>query len=246
MARRGKARSEEVKAVGYIRVSTEEQAKEGVSLAAQRERIKALCRARAWPLVAVHADEGISGTREDRPGLDAALADLREDRANVLVAVELSRIARNARQILNLIHDHFRDSQQLVLVSGEVDTTTAMGKAICGFSAVLAQLERDLIAERTSQALQHKIEQGLWIGRVPFGFKEGPGGQRQDIHTWEVDREGLAAVRQIRRLRKKGVSLRAICQRLNHQGVPSPRKGQAWGPSTVLYISQNPFYDRAL
>ena len=83
-------------AVGYIRVSTADQARDGFGLDAQRDAITAEVTRRGWTLLAIHVDAGISGTKAERPGLTDALADVQSGRADALVANELSRVGRPA------------------------------------------------------------------------------------------------------------------------------------------------------
>ena len=128
------------KAVGYVRVSTEGQATEGVSLEAQKGRIEAWCSANGYTLAAMHVDAGLSGKRADnRPGLQAALADVCKS-GGVLVVYSLSRLARSVPDAFRISERLAKRGADLVSLSESIDTTSAMGRAFYGFMAVMNAL----------------------------------------------------------------------------------------------------------
>ena len=92
-------------AIGYVRVSTQEQATEGVSLDAQRDRLRSYCASNAIRLIDIVGDEGISGSTVDRPGLQAALYMIKRGRANTLIVVKLDRLSRSLRAVCALVED---------------------------------------------------------------------------------------------------------------------------------------------
>lgn len=217
--KRTKGTAHEV-AVGYARVSTAGQAVEGVSLEAQRERIKAWAEAQGYELAAVHVDAGLSGKRADnRPGLQRAIEDACKRRAS-LVVYSLSRLARSVPDAYALSGRLERAGANLVLLTEHVDTTTAAGKMFFGMLAVLAAFERDLTAERTAAALAHKRSEGRRIsGVAPFGFRFEAGAVVPD----EQERVTLA---RIRALRDSGLTMRGIVDALNTEAVPA--RGMKW------------------
>lgn len=191
---------------GYVRVSHEEQARSGASLPAQREQIRAFCRARRWTLMGIMSDEGVSGaTLKRRPGLQAALEVLERGEATVLVVTKLDRLSRSVRDIFSLVEGTFTtNGASLVSIGESLDATTAVGKAFLGILAVLAQMERELVSERTRAALDHIRSTGRYIGRVPFGKK------LDDEGRLAVDRRAANALRRARRLRAAGRSWREV------------------------------------
>jgi len=195
-----------IRAVGYCRVSSEDQAKSGISLPAQRAQLKAFCQARRWQLIEVLADEGISGkSMRNRPGLQAVLTMLQEHRADVLIITKLDRLSRSVRDIFALVEDEFASNgSSLVSIGENLDATTAMGKAFIGIIAVLAQMEREQIAERTKAALDHIKSTGRHLGRIAFGKKLDSGGRLV------ADRDAQNALRRARRMRASGASWREI------------------------------------
>lgn len=206
-----------MRAVGYVRVSTEEQAREGVSLAAQRAQIEGWCAAKGWQLVAIHADGGISGkSLTGRPGLASALEQVEADGGGVLVVTKLDRLSRSVRDVLDLVEGRFvKNGATLCSIGESVDATTAIGKHILTVMASLAQMEREQVGERTRAALRHKMAHGDWQGNVPFGWRagDGPGG-RMDRSRWQQVPEEQAALRKAKRLRRQGATLREIADEL--------------------------------
>ena len=141
-------------AIGYVRVSAEGQASEGVSLDPQKARIEAWAAANGMQLAAVHVDAGISGAKTaNRPALRAALAEACRRKA-ALVVYSLSRMARSTTDAIEIAACLEKAGADLVSLSEQIDTTSAAGKMIFRMLAVLAEFERDLISERTTSAIQ--------------------------------------------------------------------------------------------
>jgi len=158
-------------AIGYIRVSTEKQANEGVSLEAQEAKIVTWCKANGYELVKVYVDAGISGKRMDtRKELLAALASLKKGMA--LVSYSLSRLARSTKDALAIGEAVAKKKADMVSLTEQIDTTTAAGKMMFQMLSVLAEFERNLVAERTTNALQHKKRSGQkYTNQTPYGFE---------------------------------------------------------------------------
>jgi DNA invertase Pin-like site-specific DNA recombinase len=134
-----------MEAVGYVRVSTNRQATDGVSVEAQRDRIVGWCSANGYGVAQVYVDAGMSGGRADnRPGLQAALARACRTKG-VLVSYSLSRLARSTKDALAISERLASAGADLVSLSERIDTTTAAGKMVFRMLAVLAEFERDLI-----------------------------------------------------------------------------------------------------
>jgi site-specific DNA recombinase len=145
-----------MKAIGYVRVSTEEQASEGVSLAAQRVKLQQWADLHGHELVEVFSDDGISGKRADnRKGLQDALDAICKAKG-ILVVWDLSRLARSTRDALAIVERLQKCHAQLAIITLNIDTTTPHGAFIFTLFAALATLERQQIGERTQMALAHK------------------------------------------------------------------------------------------
>lgn len=218
------------KAIGYIRVSTEQQASEGVSLEAQRAKIQAWAVANDYELVAIHEDAGITGTSMDkRTGLHAAIAATGKGMA--LVAYSISRIARSTRDMLEVAAGLEKKGADLVSLSEKIDTSSAAGKMVFRMMAVLSEFERDQIAERTSAALAHKKARHEVYSALPLGYMNDAG------KLVPVDEE-LRVVAEIKEMRGSGMSLEKIAADLNARGIIGKRGGKFHG-MTVKKILEN-------
>ena len=149
--------------VGYVRVSTDEQSREGVSLRAQRERIAAYCTSQAIELVGIQTDGGVSGrvVPSKRPGLTRALEIIRTGDAEGLVVLKLDRLSRSTRDVLNLVDETKRDGWRLVSVSEQLDTATAAGRLVVTILSALAEMEAEQVSERTRFALDSIAREGI-------------------------------------------------------------------------------------
>ena len=234
-------RGEEVaitEAVGYIRVSTQDQASSGLGLDAQRARMEAYCTAKGWKLVTIHEDAGVSAKTLARPALAAAIADLRPGR--ILLAYKLDRLTRTARDLDELTKQVDAAGSAWATVEGDYDTSTAMGRFMVRIVADIAQMEREVIAERTCAALETKAARGERLGTTPLGYRteQTPAGP-----VVTVDPEGQETVRLARDLRKSGKSFRAIAAALTDAGRPTKRGGR-WEPGTVRLLIAPRYLER--
>lgn len=215
--------------IGYTRVSTEGQAVEGVSLDAQKDRIAAWAASSGSEVGAVYSDT-LSGSRAaNRPGLQGALAEVCKLKG-VLVVYSLSRLARSTKDALAIAERLDRAGADLVSLSEKLDTTSAAGKMVFRMLAVLAEFERDLIAERTSSAMAHLRRSGRRIsGKVPFGFDLNGDSLIPNVRETNT-------VELIRRLRSNGHSLREIARRLQMKGVRTKSGGSIWSPKVLADV----------
>lgn len=222
--------------VGYVRVSTDEQVREGLSLEAQKSKIKAWTHSMDFKLIALEEDAGISGKNiSAREGLKRAL-DLACSQKAALVVNSLSRLSRSTRDTLMVADKLDRAGADLVSLSERIDTTTAAGKMVFRMLAVLNEFERDQISERTSAILQHLKSRLEAYSPTPYGFTRLGKILRPDPEEQRV-------IGKIRRMRHQGRSLRHIAKHLNTQKIPSKR-GSRWYPSTINYILNNCLHKR--
>ncbi|MBE7201418.1 MAG: recombinase family protein [Parafilimonas terrae] len=235
------AQREEVRAraVGYIRVSTEEQAQSGFGLDAQEDAIRKYADAVGLELIAVHADPGVSGTTRpaDRPGFAKVLELAAAERFSVLLVKRFDRLARSLALAVGTSGE--LDAQHGVSIrsiSEGMDTGSAAGRLIFGVLSALAEQERDTITERTKGGRMQKAGQGGYsCGRVPYGYlSDGKGGL-------VIDEEPAAVVRRIFAENGAGRTVRAIADGLNADGIPSPR-GRRWSGGGVSYVLNNQTY----
>lgn len=221
------------KAIGYVRVSTEEQAEEGVSLAAQRDRIIAYCEAHGLELLDILADEGISGKAFDnRPGAREAI-EVAKRECCALIVVKLDRLSRSVIDTLQLIERAGEECWQLHSIEEHLDTETAAGRATVAIIAAIAQMTREQIGENTKRSLEQRRREGVYLGRAPYGWRAvtGPGG----VRTLEEDagqQEGLARMLELAR---GGMSFAAIARTLNGEELKTA-EGCEWSGKQVSRI----------
>ncbi|GGA32064.1 recombinase family protein [Psychrobacillus lasiicapitis] len=155
----------------YIRVSTLEQAEEGYSVPAQKERLIAYCKAQGWDEYKLYVDEGISGKSTDRPKLQFLMDDVKTGKIKMILVYRLDRFTRSVRDLhtmLDILENYnckFRSATEMY------DTSTAMGRMFIGLVALLAQWETENMSERIIFALDKKVSDGEHVGVVPYGFK---------------------------------------------------------------------------
>lgn len=226
-----------IRTVGYIRVSSEEQAREGVSLDAQRHRIRAYCECNDLDLVEIIEDAGISGkTISQRPGIQRVLAALEAKEAEAVVVLKLDRLSRSTRDVIELTERFERNGWQLHSISEKLDTSTAAGRFVLTILAALAQMEREQVGERTRVALSYKKLKGERLGTTPLGYQtvEAPNGEKE----LQPNAEEQQILKMIAELREQGRTYEQIAQILNEARIPSKRGGQ-WYRGTVYYLVQN-------
>jgi site-specific DNA recombinase len=229
-----------VRAFGYVRVSTEEQVEEGISLRSQRARIKAYALAHGLDLVRTYGDEGISGSTLERPRLQKLLDQVKGAQGETIIVYRLSRLSRSTRDLLFLVEDVFiKGHTRLVSVYENIDTHTALGRFFLTIMGALAQMERELISERTRATLQFKKSQGERLGAAPYGYRFN------DKRKLVQDRSELAVVRRMVRLRNQGFSYQDIAEKLNELRLKTKRGGK-WHASTVRYILKHPMHQKLL
>lgn len=222
-------------AVGYIRVSTEEQAREGVSLDAQETKLRAYCELQGLQLAHVYRDEGISAGKplSERPEGAELLGRVERGEARHVVALKLDRLFRDAVDCLQRSRewDAAGVAMHLIDMGGQtVNTASATGRFMLTVMAGAAEMERNLIRERTRAAMQHKRERGDRLGASPLGFvTPEPGAELEPLEA------ELEPVRLILNRRAAGDSFRSIAGALRDAGMPTKRGGR-WEAATVRKV----------
>jgi site-specific DNA recombinase len=216
------------KAIGYIRVSTEMQVNEGVSLDAQSAKIRAYCELNDLELIEIVCDAGKSAKTTNRDGLQKCLAAIATGEAQAIVVYKLDRLSRKVLDTLNLISEIESHGASLHSISEKLDTSSALGKFFVNMTAALAQLERDQISERVTMAMAHKKDEGQHCGAAPFGFEM----VNKELQRVESQHNAIAIIRE---MRANGAALRTIADRLNGEGIPTQRGGK-WQASTINQI----------
>jgi DNA invertase Pin-like site-specific DNA recombinase len=214
------------KAIGYTRVSTSEQALEGISLDNQSAKIKAYCDLNDIELVSIIEDAGKSGKNLNREGMRELLPIIRSKSVDTLIVYKLDRLSRRVLDTLNIIEALEKAGITFHSLNERIDTSTAMGRFFLNITASLAQMERDQISERTKDALQMKISNNERAGQIPFGYRLA-----EDGNTLLPVPEEQKVIVAIKELHSQGMGYRAICRELEAIG-----QGKKWHPQTVKNI----------
>lgn len=221
-----------LKVVGYIRVSTDEQANSGLSLEAQRAKVEGYAKLYDLDLIAVIEDAGQSAKTLKRDGLQRALTMLDKGKVQGVVIAKLDRLTRSVADWQKLIDGYFGEKagKQLFSVTDSIDTRTAAGRLVLNVLLSVAQWEREAIGERTRDALQHKIRKGERCGKIRFGYDLAKDGK-----TLVPNRIEQNAIKLIRQLREAGESFRAIAIELNKRSIAT-KEGRPWIHTSVAGI----------
>ncbi len=217
-----------MKAVGYVRVSSEDQAKEGVSLSNQKAKIHAYCDLKDLQLVTILEDAGLSAKNLKRPGVQTVLEMVKKKSVEAVVVYKLDRMFRSTIDALETTKKFDKQGIAFHSIEETIDTETAMGRFFFTLTAALAEMERSLIGERTKAALRHKKENGEVWGPVPYGCKQ----IRRKIVPHEAEQQ---TIKKVLSLRKMGLNYSQISRKLNELGIKT-KKGKTWFPMTVRNI----------
>ena len=232
---------EKEKAVIYCRVSTENQATEGISLEAQEQKARSYCELQDLEVAEVIEDRGVSGGDPlvERKGGKKLLKKIEQYGAENVVALKLDRLFRDTVDALQVTKkwDQQGIALHLVDMGGQaINTGSAMGRFFLNMMAGFAELERNLTAERTAEALQHKKENGEAYSGTPYGFN-------RKGNKLVVNEQEIKTVTLIKELREKGETLQGIAEELNSRGVET-KQSKKWYASTVSNILKNDIYEK--
>ncbi|MCL2509659.1 MAG: recombinase family protein, partial [Methanomassiliicoccaceae archaeon] len=223
-----------MRAALYVRVSTEDQAREGFSLDAQTQRLEAYCRLRGYSVSGIYREEGYSGRNTDRPEYKRMMED--HDKWDALIVLKMDRIHRNSVNFTVMMDELRRKNKEFISAQEKFDTTTAMGRFVMDIIQRIAQLESEQIGDRVKMGMTRKAKFGTGhMGSGPiFGYVY----ERGSLTVVENEAE---AVRSIYSMRSEGMTLRAIADALNNSYV-QPKKSGRWSHQSVSDILRNPIY----
>jgi len=227
-------------AVGYVRVSTEEQRDGGLSLGAQRDAIEAFAKSQGYRLLEIIEDAAISGAKDPatRPGF-RRIWELAEAQAfGILLVWKFDRLARHLAYAVTTAQT-LREQYGVTLrsVTEPIETESPVGQMLFGIFASMAAMEREEIKERTLMGRKAKAQQGGFAGgKAPYGYRRDKEG------GLEVVPEEAAVVQRIFAWHKQGLGTKAIATRLNAEGVPT-RSGRPWRFTTIQGILENAKYE---
>lgn len=218
-----------MKAVGYVRVSTEEQAKEGVSIENQVERIRAYSKYKGYVLQEVIKDEGVSGGKNrQRDGFVSLLNHIEENNFDALILYSLERLSRDMLTLLCL--EKLLDEYEVELhtVEGEIDTSTPDGFMGFAMRAFLGEMERRQVKYRTKKAMEYKKGKGEVVGQIPYGYRR----EGDKLISLEDEQQVIRIVNRLYRQRK---NLSSVAKRLTELGYRT-RQGKYFEPQQIKRI----------
>lgn len=226
----------------YVRVSSQEQV-EGYSIGEQTDRLKKYAEAMGWEIYKIYVDPGYSGGNIDRPGLNEMIKDVEDGKIDTVVVYKLDRLSRSQFDTLYLIEKIFlANNTDFVSMTENFSTNTPLGRAMIGFLAVFAQLEKDKINERTLMGKEARAKEGKWGGgsSEPIGYDYNPTTEELEINEYEKV-QILEAVE----LFLKGTPLRTICTIFEQKGYTYRGKSgrvSKWDPKRLKYVFANKTY----
>jgi site-specific DNA recombinase len=182
--------------------------REGLSLDNQEAKIRSYVTMNDLLLLEVIRDEGASGKSLDRPGMARVLELAERGEIDAVIVYKLDRLSRKTLDTLNLIETLEKKGIAFHSISEKVDTKSATGKFFLTIVSAIAQMERDLISERTRDVLKHKKVKGEWTGRIPYGFKMENSRLVENV-------EQIRVIQKAKRMKRTGRSMRDIAEALD-------------------------------
>ena len=218
----------------YIRVSTEDQSREGFSLGEQEEKLLQLCSFKDLEVYKVYEDAGISAKdMEHRPAFQEMLQHMRDGKINYIVAYKLDRVTRSVRDLEELILELEKYNCYLVCDRDDVNTSTANGRFFVRMLTVLSQLEIEIVSERTKFGLNGAIKSGHIPGQRPFGYKSA------DDKRMVIDNATRPYVEKIFDMYLEGKSFQQIANYFKENNIYPKKK---WKDTTIQKIIDNKIY----
>ncbi len=219
--------------VGYVRVSTKEQAETKLSLTHQEEKIRALAVAHDHKLSRIFEDAAESAKDLNRPAVQELLAEVEKGRIGHIIIYKLDRLTRSVESLGFLIRVFEKKEVTLSSVQESLDTSTASGRMVVNLLGMIAQWERETIAERTTAALSVKRARNEKLGgKRPFGWAVKEKGGLKSLVPDPKEAPVLKAILEARQGRK---GYQEIAEDLNRRGI-RPRDASRWYASTVRGI----------
>ena len=215
------------RAIGYIRVSTAQQASEGVSLEAQETRIRAYCTLHALELTEMIVDAGESAKSLHRPGVQSLLDAVHGKQCDAVVIHKLDRLFRNTQDALNSAQDFDKRGVALCSITEQLDTSTPMGKFFFTITAAYAEMERAMIAERTKVGLAQTRRNGRQVGNhTPFGYTLLDG-------RLMPDPDEQAVITLVNQQYADGIGVHRLAKLLTERGIQTKEGKSRWYPAQV-------------
>jgi len=224
----------------YVRVSTDEQAKEGYSIRAQIDKLKNYIQIKDWGFYKVYADEGISGKNiTDRPAINELIADIKTGKVNNVLVYKIDRLTRSTKDLIELTEFFNKSKCGFNSLMESIDTQTASGRMFLKIIGIFAEFERENTIERITLACEKKVKEGYTLAgfTTSYGYDREAGDKIQRINHDEAK-----IVREIFSMYLDGnMSYAAIARNLNHRGI-KPKLGKSWHQASIRGVLTNPNY----
>ncbi len=222
----------------YIRVSTEEQAKDGFSINAQKEKLTKYAEANGWTIYDYYIDDGVSGKDLiKRPEVNRLLDDLKNKRINNVLIYKLDRLTRSVRDLIYLIELFEKYKCTFNSQTEKIDTSNAVGRMFIKIIGIFAEFERENLAERVAFGYEQKTREGNYTNtNGVYGYNYISGEQKLIVNEEEKE-----LVNTIFDLYINGNSYYKIANLFNSKNV-STKRGGHWSASTIKSIINNPLY----
>lgn len=219
----------------YVRVSTEEQAREGYSISGQLKKLKAFCVSQEWEIADVYSDEGISAKNMERPELQRMLKDIEKGKVECVLVYRLDRLTRSVLDLYNMLDVFERHNCKFKSATEVYDTTTAMGRMFITIVAALAQWERENMGERIAFGFTEKVRQGKYpLNFAPIGY---------DLNKKEsklyINEKEASTVRLIYKKYIDGLGSNKLCKFLNDKNIRT-KHGNKWSSDTIFRVLKSP------
>lgn len=228
----------------YARVSTEEQAEHGYSIEGQKEMLRQYCQLYNKVVVDEYVDAGISGKEmSKRIELQRLLKDAEENKFDEVLVWKFSRMSRNTKDLLEIVDKLEKNGVHFSSISEKFDTSSPMGRFAFQMMAAIGELERNTIVENVRMGLKQRAKQGLHSGGRALGYKAviSQNANRSGKKEFVIIPEEADIVRKIFSLFASGKGLKAIANKLNHEGYKTV-KGNVFSTCAIREILDNPIY----
>lgn len=222
----------------YIRVSTDEQAKYGFSIAAQKEKLVSYASIKDWNIYQIYVDEGVSGKNLNRPKIKEMIEDIKKQKINNILVYKIDRLTRSTKDLIDLIDLFSKHKCEFNSLTESIDTSTPSGRMFVKIIGLFAEFERETIAERIKIGFERKAKEGysLCSSISSYGYMRKKGEKIQMINVEEAK-----VVKDIFDLYIKYKNINKIKEYLINHDI-STKKNKTWNNKTIKNILSNPNY----
>lgn len=222
----------------YCRVSTEEQATEGFSIHAQKDKLTKYAESNDWDIVDYYVDDGISGKNlTERPEVSRLIEDVKKGRIKNVLIYKLDRLTRSVKDLIYLIELFDKNNCTFNSQTEKIDTSNAVGRMFVKIIGIFAEFERENLAERVTFGYEQKTKEGNYTncnGVFGYDYIVGKG-------KLKLNKNEALYVKKIYNWYLEGESMLKIAKKLKDLNVPTKRGGH-WNQSTIYSILTNPLY----